>query len=219
MGDPRKSRSKYKGPRHPWQAWRIEEEKGIKNEYGLKNKTEIWKAKSELRRLNAQAKRLIRETSKGISQAVKEERQLLDRLHKLGLLNEGATLSEVLALELKDYLNRRLQTVVFKSGMAMTMKQARQFIIHGHISISGKKVTVPSYILKRGEEFVLTYNANSSLHSEEHPERIKKNKAKAASDTLKASAELAKKEAEKGELTEEELEKIEKEIGTVDVEV
>ncbi len=219
MGDPRKTRKQYKGPRHPWEAWRIAEEKGIKNEYALKNKTEIWKAKSELRRLNSQAKSLIRETSKGIAQASLEEKQLLGRLFKLGLLDEKATLSDVLALELKDFLGRRLQTAVYKSGMTMTAKQARQFIIHGHIFVNGRKITVPSYILNRGEEFMITYNLHSSLFSDEHPERVKKAQTKKVSDALKQTADDKKAEVEKGELTEEELEKIEKEIGPVDVEV
>ena len=69
MGDPRKTRRKYKGPGHPWERWRIEEERVIKKDYGLKNKREIWKANSELRRLNAQSKKLIRERGKNNPQA------------------------------------------------------------------------------------------------------------------------------------------------------
>src|SRR3989344_7261261 len=108
MGDPGKSRSKYKGPRHPWEAVRIKEETSIQKEYGLKNKTEIWKASSELRRLSVQAKNLIRQRSKGVAQFEIEQKQLLGRLLKLGLVEEGVVLEDVLALQLRDILDRRL---------------------------------------------------------------------------------------------------------------
>ncbi len=218
MGDPRKTRAKYKGPGHPWERWRIEEERIVKRDYGLKNKKEIWKASSELRRLNGQAKKLIRERSKGNPQADKEQKQLLDRLFKLGLVNENSTLEDVLALELKNILDRRLQNIVFKSGMSMTAKQARQFIVHGGIFINGRKITIPSYLISRDEQFKITFNPGSSLASDEHPERVKKTQIKEASEKKRkaqedAAAESAKKLA--GDLSEAELKKIEKEIGEV----
>ncbi len=217
MGDPRKARKKYKGPSHPWQRVRIEEERIVKREYGLKNKREIWKASSELRRLNAQAKKLIRERGKANLQADKEQKQLLDRLSKLSLIYEGATLEDVLTLELKDILNRRLQTLVFKQGFSLTPKQARQFIVHGNIFINGRKVSVPSYLVSRDEEFKITFNPASTLSGEDHPERVKKTQAKEAADK-KRKAQEAVAEKAPGDLTEEELKKIESEIGAEVVE-
>lgn len=216
MGDPRKSRKKYKGPGHPWQRWRIEEERIIKKEYGLKNKKEIWKANSELRRLNSHAKELIRERGKNNPQASKEEKQMLDRLFKLGLVEDGAKLEDVLSLELKDILNRRLQTIVFKSGMTLTPKQARQFIIHGNIFVKERKISVPSYLVSREEQFTVTFNQVSSLASVDHPERVKKTQAKEAAEKKKRvekEAEAAGKLA--GDLSEEELKKIEEKVGEV----
>ena len=216
MGDPRKSRSNFKGPKHPWQGWRIEEERIVKKEYGLKNKREIWKANSELRRLNGQAKKLIRARRKADSQSVLEQKQLLDRLCKLGLVSEGATLEDVLALELKDILDRRLQTIVHKSGLSLTAKQSRQFIIHGNIFIDGKKMTVPSYLVPKSEEFKIGFNPNSSLSKDEHPERMKKAQLKEAADRKKkAQDDEAKAKESPIEITEEDLVKIEKEIGEV----
>ena len=49
MGDPKKQRKKYETPLHPWQGERILAEKKIMEEYGLKNKKEIWKMNSMLR--------------------------------------------------------------------------------------------------------------------------------------------------------------------------
>ncbi|MDP7610203.1 MAG: 30S ribosomal protein S4, partial [Candidatus Woesearchaeota archaeon] len=43
MGDPKKQRKKYSKPSHPWQTERIEVEKVLMKEYGLKNKKEIWR--------------------------------------------------------------------------------------------------------------------------------------------------------------------------------
>ena len=55
MGHPKFARPKYDTPPHPWKADRIEEEHAIKANHGLKNMTEIWKAKSALRRIRGQA--------------------------------------------------------------------------------------------------------------------------------------------------------------------
>ena len=215
MGDPRKTRKKFKGPEHPWQAWRIAEEKDLKNSYGLKNKREIWKHRSELRRINAQAKKLIREKAKNNLQAIKEEKQLLDRLSKLGLVHEGATLADVLSIELKNFLDRRLQSIIYKQGLVMTPKQARQFIIHGHVFLNGKKLTVPSYIVAKGEEHLITFNPNSSVASDEHPERVKKLQSRKAIEDKAKLEKKAEVEAD-NELSEKELERIEKEIGPVE---
>ena len=217
MGDPRKSRRKYKSPDHPWQLWRIKEEKVLERDYGLKNKREIWKIRSDLRRISTQVKKLIREKSKGNPQAELEEKQLLDRLNKLSLIAEGTSLADVLALDIKNLLNRRLQTIVFKMGLCLTAKQARQFIVHGHVFVGGRKISISSYKVNRDEQFVITFNSTSSLTSEEHPERAKKIQAKEAVEKKRKAAEeeAAGKVKLAGDLSAEELKKIEKEIGEV----
>ena len=86
MGDPRKTRKKYKGPRHPWQRERIDEERKILKNYGLKNKKEIMKANSEIKRVATHAKKLIRDRIKGLEQVQVEEKQLIERLQKLKLI-------------------------------------------------------------------------------------------------------------------------------------
>ena len=49
MGDPKQPRKKYDTPRHPWNKARIDAEKEIKKDYGLKNNKEIWKFNSKLK--------------------------------------------------------------------------------------------------------------------------------------------------------------------------
>jgi len=168
MGTARKIRKKYSGPSHPWQGERIQEEKVIQKEYGLKNKTEIWKINSKLKNIKSQAKKLIAATSE---QSKKEEKLLIERLISLGILNEGATLNNILEIDLKEFLDRRLQSVVLARGLARTSKQARQMISHGHITLNKKKLNVPSYLVKLKEETELLYSPTSGFNNPEHPER------------------------------------------------
>lgn len=169
MGDPKKLRKKYKTPIHPWKAESIEAEKGLKKEYGLVNKKEIWKMGSILKKYKDLAKKVIAVKTE---QGEKEKRQMIEKLQKLGLIAEGAKLDDVLSLEVKDIIERRLQSLVFRLGLARSMKQARQFIVHRHIIVKDKKITFPSYIVSREEEGQIRFDEGSSLSKEDHPERI-----------------------------------------------
>jgi small subunit ribosomal protein S4 len=173
MGDPKKTKKKYSTPIHPWQSERIEEERALLKEYGFKNKKEIWKMDSFLRDFLRQAKRL---TATKTEQSEKEKVQLLDRLKRLGLLTESALIDDVLDISLKDLLERRLQTLVFRRGLSRSMKQARQFIVHRHIMIGNNKITVPSYLVSKAEESKISFFGKSSLASVDHPERKKEEK-------------------------------------------
>ncbi len=173
MGDPKKHRKKYTTPKHPWQRRRIDEERDVVNGYGLKNKKEVWKAESVLGKVKSQAKSLI--ARKG-QQSEKERKQIMDKLVKLNLIQPGAQIEDILALEPKHILNRRLQTVVYNKGLAKTISQARQFIVHGHIAIGSEKITVPSYLISSAEEDKIAFTLGSKLSNIEHPERIKNEK-------------------------------------------
>jgi small subunit ribosomal protein S4 len=144
MGDPRRFRRKFKPPRHPWEKKRIKEENKLIKDFGLKNKREIWKAKTEVAKYRYRARELV-----GISaeDRKKKEGVLLGKLVRLGILNEDQGLDDVLELTVENLLERRLQTIVWKKGIASTPKQARQLITHGHISVKGRKVSVPSRII------------------------------------------------------------------------
>ncbi len=172
MGDPRFNRKKYDTPKHPWEADRIKEEWELQKKYGLKNKREIWKAKSLLRNFRGQARQLQAKLRYGNPQAEKEQKLLFDKLIRLGILNEAnATLDAVLSLTVEDILRKRLQTIVYLKGLARTPKQARQFIVHGHIAIGERKVTIPSYLVRKEEEDLVDYYKYSPLADEVHPMR------------------------------------------------
>ncbi|MEM0372580.1 MAG: 30S ribosomal protein S4 [archaeon] len=140
MGDPRKLKKKYKTPSHPWQKKRIEEENLLMSEYGLKNKREIWKARTELKKYRNIARELVGLTAE---QRKEKEAALISKLEKMGFVQKGATLDNVLSLKVEDLLERRLQTRVWKSGLSASAKQARQLITHGHIAVNGRKATSP----------------------------------------------------------------------------
>lgn len=175
MGDPRRLKNKYARPRMPWKQARIEEERALMKEYGLKNKSEIWKLSSQMKRFADQAKKLIAATG---PQAEKERMQLIQKLCRLGLVQKTAKLDDVLGLTLKNFLDRRLQTIVLKKGLATTPKQARQFIVHEHIAIANKKITSPSYLVLVDEEPKVSFVAKSALSNPDHPARTIRKKQK-----------------------------------------
>jgi small subunit ribosomal protein S4 len=144
-------RKKYKKPRKPWDKALLEEERKIMVEFGLRRKKELWRAREELRKYRRLARDLNARRDK------EKEKVLIQKLYRLGLLpSASATLDDVLSLTVKDLLNRRLQTIVYKKGLANTIKQARQFIVHGHVRINGRKIVYPSYLVSRDEEDKIT---------------------------------------------------------------
>jgi len=169
MGQTKRIRKKYETPTHPWQKERIIEEREHTRVYGFKNKKEIWKELAKLRNARTQAKKLI--ADKFSEQARKEEKQFLAKLVKYGLITKDSKLEDVLGLKVNDFFERRLQTLVYKKGLARSTNQARQFIVHGHILVNNKKITAPSYMVSLAEESQISFDQSSSLSKEDHPER------------------------------------------------
>jgi small subunit ribosomal protein S4 len=196
MGDPKFSKRKYHTPSHPWQSERIKEDNELIHKYGLKNKREVWKAKSMLTSYRQTARTLLARLRTGDEQAMREKDQLLARLNSLGILGADAQLDDVLALNVENFLARRLQTVIYMKGLAYTQGQARQFIVHGHISVSGKKVTVPSYMIKRKEEEFIEYYDTSRLKDPDHPMVPKSAFEEEAASQVKGKIDLAKPDEE-----------------------
>ena len=95
--------------------------------------------------------------------ATEIQQTLIKKLVKLGVLGQDAGFEDVLLLTVEEILKRRLQTIVFEKGLAKTIYQARQFVVHGHIQVGGKKINAPSYIVKKVEEDRVSYVAKSPL--------------------------------------------------------
>ena len=148
MGDPSKPRKKFAKPLKPYDKSRIEEEAEIVKKYGLKNKRELWTAKTTIDTIRSQVKKLILHPE--------EKDELFNRLLNLGLINPESTIDDVLALAKENLLERRLQTIVFKKGLAKTVKEARQMIIHRKIKVLDRTITIPGYLVKVNEEMGIT---------------------------------------------------------------
>jgi len=134
----KRKHKKYSRPKRPFEKARIDEEAEIKKEFGLKNKREIWKAEAQIKTIREKAKRLI-------SAKPEEQKALFGRLNKIGL--KVNSIAEALSLDKKDYLKRRLQTVVVNKKITTTQKSARQLITHKKILVNGKVIDSPSYIV------------------------------------------------------------------------
>ncbi|MEC8073522.1 MAG: 30S ribosomal protein S4 [Candidatus Thermoplasmatota archaeon] len=169
MGDPKFPSKHYNTPSHPWQKTRIEQERTLTHQYGLKSKKEIWKADTKVREMRRQARKLTAKAND--QQAQKEKELLLGKLNRLGMLEQGAALEDILRMSPENILDRRLQTQVYLQGLASTVKQSRQLIIHGHISVEGAVNRVPGMLVTKNQEKNITYSPSSALNSDLHPVR------------------------------------------------
>ncbi len=214
MGQIKRIRKKYQTPSHPWQKDRILEEKELTREYGLKNKKEIWKYSAKLKSARNQVKKIIANTR--LEQSKKEKEQLINKLLKYDIISKNSDLDDILDLKVKDFLERRLQTIIFKKGLARSINQSRQFITHGHILIEGQKITSPSYMVSKNEEKKVEFIQTSALAKADHPERtIKEILDKARKEKIikerSEKKETLKKEEVKKDDSKEKKEKTSKE--------
>ncbi|MEK7542206.1 MAG: 30S ribosomal protein S4 [Patescibacteria group bacterium] len=76
--------------------------------------------------------------------------------------------------QLLQQLERRLDNVVFRTGLAETRKQARQLISHGHIQVNGKKVRVASYRVKKGDKIRVRPNSQENTFFKNRKLALKK---------------------------------------------
>jgi len=149
MGDPKTSRKVWRKPKRPLNYDLIMDELKTLGTFGLKTKRELWKTQTELSRVRLQARSLL-----ALRQEDREKKEpvLIQSLSKIGLVGQDSTLDDVLNLQVNDLLSRRFQTIAQKKLFFKTPYQARQAIVHGHIMIGDRVITIPSYIVKIEEE-------------------------------------------------------------------
>lgn len=143
--------------------------------FGLRTKRELWKAHTELSRVRHQARSLL-----ALRQEVRAEKEpiLMKSLARIGLVNNDATLDDVLNLNVDDLLSRRLQTIVTRKLGFKTPYQARQAVIHGHIMIGDRRVDIPSYTVTITEESSVRFTPESKI-----PEMLEKTQTKPKEET------------------------------------
>ncbi len=148
MGDPRKSRKSFRRPRKIWNSDQLSAELYIIGSDGLRNKRELWKAQTKVANFRNQARTLLALT---LEDRQEKESLLLSFLNRLGLTST-ASLDDILNLKIEDILERRLQTIVMRKMGIKSPFQARQVVIHGHVSIGNRKVNLPGYLVKKEDE-------------------------------------------------------------------
>ena len=150
MGDhPKNSRKMWRKPKRPLNYDLLNEELHVLGTFGLKNKRELWKAHTELSRIRNQARSLLALTQ---DVRVTKEPILMKSLTRVGLVKENSTLDDVLNLKVTDFLSRRLQTFIQKKESIKSPYLARQIVVHGHVMIGDRTITVPSYTVAVDEE-------------------------------------------------------------------
>ncbi len=205
MGDTKKTGKSYSTPSHPWIKTRIDDENKLISGYGLKTKKEIWKAEKSLEKFRSLARELVGEVS---GEEAKKKEELIEKLSDLGILNKNADLEEVLSLKVENFLDRALQTLVYKKGIAKSPKQARQLILHGHIELNGRIHTAPRTLIPIDTEETITYVGPSLKKKPKAPAEKTKEKKKEKSEK---SGEKEKQETSKKRKNEEKEQEKEKE--------
>ena len=156
MGDPKKTRKSYRKPKRPWNEEQLMNELKLLGTYGLRNKRELWKAQTELSRIRNMARKLL-----ALPEDIRLEREkiLLASLNRIGLVNENASLDDILSLTIENILERRLQSIVMRK-YNLKPHHARQLIVHKHVKINDRIVNIPGYIVKSNEENNISLREN-----------------------------------------------------------
>jgi small subunit ribosomal protein S4 len=169
MGDPRRQKKKFVTPKRPFDSDRFEQELQLIGSYGLRNKRELWRHRTDLSNYRRNARNLL---ALHAGERGQFEKEIVDKLVRLGILTKEPTLDNVLDLTLENMLERRLQTIVFRKGLASSMHHARQLVTHGHIALDDAKVKTPSRIISISEKDRISYFHRSPMNDESHPARV-----------------------------------------------
>jgi small subunit ribosomal protein S4 len=168
VGDPKKKHKRYTTPQVPYDTEMFTEELKLLGTYGLRNKRELWRARTELSTLRRRARELLAMTA---TEREAQQKEMIGKLNKMGLVQLNGTLDDILTLSIEDLMERRLQTYIFRKGMAKSLWQARQLITHGHVSIGGREVKAPGYHVKIQDEGIIDYTGVSPFANKDHPLR------------------------------------------------
>ena len=162
-----------KAPRRPYERERLDRELKLVGQYGLRCKREIWRVNVVLSKMRRTA-RLLLTLPETHPRRVLEGSALLRRCHDMGFLEDSKNkLDYVLSLTAPDILERRLQTIVFKNGMAVSVHQARCMILQRHVAVGKQIVISPSFVVRKAREGHIAF-ADQSPHGAGRIGRVKR---------------------------------------------
>merc|ERR1712130_506093 len=164
-------------PSRCYEKARLDQELKLVGEYGRRNKREVWRVKLAVAKVRKVARTLLTLDEKDPKRLF-EGNALLRRLVRVGVLSEDQMkLDHVLGLKIENFLERRLQTQVFKLGLAKSIHHARVLIRQRHIRVRKQVVNVPSYIVRLDSQKHIDFSLKSPLGGG-RPGRVKRKNAK-----------------------------------------
>jgi small subunit ribosomal protein S9e len=179
----RRNNSKtYKPPRRAFEKERLDQELKLCGEFGLRCKREIWRVQLALAKIRKAARHLLTLPEKDPKRLF-EGASILRKMQRYGLLGEDeGKLDYVLQLSTQKFLERRLQTKVFKLALAKSIHHARVLIKQRHIRVGKQMVNVPSYLVRIDSEKHIDFANSSPFGANGRPGRVARKRAKAGGD-------------------------------------
>merc|ERR1712006_56375 len=157
---------------------RLDGELKILGQFGLKNKREIWRVRLALAKIRGIARTLLTKDEKDPKRMF-EGQALMRRMIRYGILDEDKQrLDYVLGLKIENFMERRLQTLVFKRGLAKSIHHARVLIRQRHIRVGRQIVNVPSFMVRVESQPHIEFATNSPFGGV-RPGRVKRKNAAA----------------------------------------
>lgn len=168
-------RKVYKTVRRPFEKERLDQELKLVGEYGLRCKREIWRIQLMLSKTRKVARTLLTLDPKDPKRMF-ETVPLIRRLKRFGLLTEDENdLDDILRLTTQRFMERRLQTKVYKQGLAKSIHHARVMIRQRHIRVGKQPVNVPSFLVRVDSEKHIDLSLTSP-HGQGRPGRVARKK-------------------------------------------
>lgn len=168
-------------PRRPFEKERLDQEMQLLGVYGLRCKREIWRAQLALAKVRAAARKLLTLDEKDPKRLFEGD-AMLRRLTRYGVLTEDEKrLDDVLRLSTQRFLERRLQTRVFKMNIAKSVHHARTLIFQRHIRVGKQLVNQAGYVVRSENDGHIEYALHSPYNTATgRPGRVARKRAKSS---------------------------------------
>eukprot|EP01036_Dinobryon_divergens_P027278 gene27278-36018_t len=181
-------RKAYRTVRRPFEKERLDQELKLCGEYGLRCKREIWRVQYMLSKVRKAARVLLTLDTKDPKRLF-ETPPLIRRLKRYGLMTEDEnSLDDILKLTTQIFMERRLQTKVFKLNLAKSIHHARVLIRQRHIRVGKQVVNVPSFLVRTDSEKHIDLALNSP-YGQGRPGRVARRRAAQRAAAAEGGAE------------------------------